>query len=178
MRYKKLKLSAVLMLGLGITGLQAQESINTAGGNASGSGGSVSYSVGQVTYQTYTGTNGSVAEGVQQPYEISVLMALEETKGINLLVSVYPNPTSDYLTLSISDNVKPSQNLSFLSYQLNDMNGKILQSEIITGNQTSIDMSNLLPATYFVKVLAQWGNDRTGIIQKNKKLITFKVLKK
>jgi len=48
MRHKRLKLSAVLLLGLGLTGLQAQESVNATGGNASGSGGSVSYSVGQV----------------------------------------------------------------------------------------------------------------------------------
>lgn len=70
MRNKKLKLSALLLLGLGLTGLQAQESVNATGGNASGSGGSASYSVGQVVYTTNTGTNGTVAQGVQQPFEI------------------------------------------------------------------------------------------------------------
>ena len=45
MRHKRLKLSAVLLLGLGLTGLQAQTSVNATGGNASGSGGSASYSV-------------------------------------------------------------------------------------------------------------------------------------
>jgi hypothetical protein len=84
MKYKKLILSALLLSGLGLTGLQAQEVIPAVGGNASGSGGSVSYSVGQVAYQTHTGTNGSVVEGVQQPYEISVLTAIEEAKNINL----------------------------------------------------------------------------------------------
>jgi len=39
MKYKKLKLSVILLLGLGLTGLQAQTSINATGGNASGSGG-------------------------------------------------------------------------------------------------------------------------------------------
>ncbi|MDD2634269.1 MAG: hypothetical protein PHW82_02085 [Bacteroidales bacterium] len=67
MRHKRLKLSAILVLGLGITGLQAQESVNTTGGNALGSGGSVSYSAGQVIYTNNTGTSGSVAQGVQQP---------------------------------------------------------------------------------------------------------------
>ncbi len=69
MRHKKLKLSAILLLGLGLTGLQAQTSVNATGGNASGSGGSASYSAGQVVYTTHTGANGSVAEGVQQPFE-------------------------------------------------------------------------------------------------------------
>jgi len=161
MRHKRLKLSGVLLLGLGLTGLHAQESPNATGGIASGSGGSASYSVGQVMYQTHTGTNGSVAEGVQQPYEISVVTGIEEAKGINLSVSAYPNPTTDYLTLSI-DNFE----ISNLSFQLYDINGKLLQSEKITGNQTSIVMSNLVPANYFVKV-----------IQGDKEIKTFKIIK-
>ena len=161
MRNKRLKLSTLLLLGLGLTVLQAQESVNATGGNASGSGGSVSYSVGQVVNQTHTGINGSVAEGVQQPYEISVVMAIEEAKGINLLVSAFPNPTTDYLTLSIDE-----FDVSNLTYQLYDMQGKLLQNEKITGNQTSIVMSNLVPATYFVKV-----------IQNNSEIKTFKIIK-
>ena len=161
MRHKRLKLSAVLLLGLGLTGLQAQTSVNATGGNASGSGGSASYSVGQLAYTTNTGTNGSVSEGVQQPFEISVVTGIEEAKGINLSVSAYPNPTTDYLTLSIGE-----FDISNLSYQLYDMNGKLLQNEKITGNQTSIVMSNLVPANYFVKV-----------IQGNKEVKTFKIIK-
>jgi len=161
MKYKKLKLSAVLLLGLGLTGLQAQESVNATGGNASGSGGSASYSVGQVAYQTHTGTNGSVSEGVQQPFEISVVTAIEEAKGINLSFTAYPNPTTDYLTLEVKE-----FELSNLHFQLYDINGKLLQNEKITGNQTSIVMSNLVPATYFVKV-----------VQENKEVKTFKIIK-
>ena len=161
MRHKKLKLSAVLLLGLGLTGLQAQTSINATGGDATGGGGSASYSVGQVVYTTNTGTSGSVAQGVQQAFEISVVTAIEEAKGINLSVTAYPNPTTDYLTLRIDE-----FEISNLSFQLYDMNGKLLQNEKITGNQTSIVMSNLVPATYFVKV-----------IQGSKEVKTFKIIK-
>lgn len=149
MRHKRLKLSAVLLLGFGLTGLHAQESINATGGDASGSGGLASYSVGQVVYTTNTGTTGSVAQGVQQAFEISVVTGIEEAKGINLSVTAYPNPTTDYLTLSIGE-----FEISNLSFQLYDMSGKLLQNEKITGTQTNIVMSNLLPATYFVKVIA------------------------
>jgi len=161
MRHKRLKLSAVLLLGLGLTGLQAQTSVNATGTNASGSGGSASYSVGQVVYTTNAGTSGSVAQGVQQPYEISVVTAIEEAKGINLSVTTYPNPTTDFLQLTVE-----SEKLKDLSYQLFDMNGKLLQNEKITSNQTSIVMSNLVPATYFIKV-----------IQGNKEVKTFKIIK-
>lgn len=161
MKYKKLKLSVILLLGLGLTGLQAQESVNATGGDASGSGGSASYSVGQVVYTTNTGTNGSVAQGVQQPYEISIVTGIEEAKGINLSVTAYPNPTTDYLTLEVND-----FELSTLHFQLYDMNGKLLQNKKITGNQTSIVISHLVPANYFVKV-----------IQGNKEVKTFKIIK-
>ena len=164
MKYKKLKFSAVLLLGLGLTGLQAQESVNATGGNASGSGGTVSYSVGQVVYTTNIGTNGSVAQGVQQPFEISVVLAIEEAKGINLTVSAYPNPTTDYLTLEVDASTTLS--IQSMAYQLYDMQGKLLQSEKITSNQTSIVMSNLVPATYFVKVT-----------ESNKEVKTFKIIK-
>jgi len=164
MRHKRLKLSTMLLLGLGLTGLQAQESLNTIGGNVSGNGGSVSYSVGQVVYTTNTGTTGSVAQGVQQPYEISVITGIEKAKGIDLSVSAYPNPTTDYLTLSID--AERSRSIQSMSYQLYDMNGKLLQNEKITGNQTSIAMSKLVPATYFVRVT-----------EGNKEVKTFKIIK-
>jgi hypothetical protein len=159
MRHKRLTLSAVILLGLGLTGLQAQESVIAAGGNTTGSSGSVSYTVGQIAYQTFSATSGSVAQGVQQAYEISV--GIEGPEGINLSIRAYPNPSTDYLTLSIDE-----FDISNLSYQMYDMQGKLLQSEKITSNRTSIIMNELVPSTYFVKV-----------IQNNKEIKTFKVVK-
>lgn len=158
---KLLKLSSALFFGLGLTGLQAQESINTTGGNASGAGGTASYSVGQVVYTTNTGTNGSLAQGVQQPFEISIVMSIPEAKGINLSVSAYPNPTTDLLILEVKDFGN-----SALSFQLYDMQGKLLETKTITGNKTNIVTSNLMPANYFVKVL-----------ENNKEIKVFKILK-
>lgn len=148
MRHKKLKLSAVLLLGLGLSGLQAQTGIPASGGNASGSGGSVSYSAGQVVYTTNTGgANGTVAQGVQQPFEISVVTKIEGAVGISLQCSVSPNPTSELVELIVD-----SHKVEKLSYQLYDMNGKLLENNKIAGNSASIVMSNFAPATYFLKV--------------------------
>lgn len=167
----------IIVVTFSLSTLTAQETINATGGEAFGSGGSVSYSVGQVFYQTHSGTGGSVAEGVQQPYEISVATTIEIVKEINLSVSAYPNPTTDYLILAINDNDNTS-----LSYQLFDIQGKLLQSEKITGSQTSIDMSNLVTATYFVKVIQdnkdvyQLKSNEVGAKQFNV-VKTFKVIK-
>ena len=135
-------------MGLGLTNSQAQESLNTTGNNDSNNNGSVSYSVGQITYQTNTGTNGSVIEGVQQPYKISVVTDIEEAKNINLSIAAYPNPTTNYLTLEVKN-----FELSNLNFQLLDIRGKLLQKKKITDSQTKIIMNNLVPATYFVKII-------------------------
>lgn len=159
MNPKKLKLCVLLVLGLGLPGLQAQYAILAAGSNASGIGGSISYSVGQVVYITMTGTNGSMAPGVQQPYEISV--GLDEAKGITLSCSVYPNPVFDVLTLKVEN-----FNHSTLTVSLYDMNGKVLENKKLEGDATSIDMGNLAPATYFLKVT-----------DNNKEVKIFKIIK-
>jgi hypothetical protein len=148
MQHKKLKLSAIFFLGLGLTGLQAQESIPASGGNASGSGGTASYTTGQVVYTTNAGANGSVAQGVQQPYEISVVSGIEQAKDINLICTAYPNPTNDFFTLKVEN--YDNENLS---YQLFDISGKLLENKKIEGNETTISMGNLVSATYFLKIV-------------------------
>jgi hypothetical protein len=165
MKLKKVKLSAVILFSLALNGLQAQQTIPTSGGDASGIGGSVSYSIGQMVYTTNTGTNGSVAQGVQQPFEISVVTSIDEAKDITLQCTAYPNPTTDLLTLKIDASAKLS--IQSLSCQLFDISGKLLETKKVEGSETSIAMGSLVPATYFLKV-----------IQNNKEIKTFKIIKK
>ena len=163
MEHKKLKLSTILLIGFGLTGLQAQEAIPATGGDVTGSGGTVSYSIGQIVYNTNTGTNGSVAQGVQQPYEISVIVSLEE-KGITLQFSAYPNPAADFVKLKVDASTTLS--IKSMSYQLCDIKGKLLENKKIESDETNIDMKNLLPAAYFLKV-----------IRDDKEIKIFKIIK-
>ncbi|MBN2820874.1 MAG: T9SS type A sorting domain-containing protein [Bacteroidales bacterium] len=142
-------LSLIFLLGFAVMGIHAQETTSASGGDASGNGGSVSYSVGQVAYSTNTGINGSIAQGVQHAYEIFVTTGIEE-KGVSLSVSVYPNPTSNYLQLKVE-----SEKLKDLSYQLFDMQGKLLQNKKFVGTETQIDMCNYVPSSYFVRIINQ-----------------------
>lgn len=158
MKYKKIKLLSIFLLGLCLTGLYTQTSVNTLGGNAVGSGGAISYTIGQVVYSI---NNGKVIQGVHQPYEISTVAGLEGVKGINLLVSGYPNPTTDYLTLEVKE-----FEISNLYFQLYDISGQLIKIQKITEGYTSIDMSNLISDNYLVKV-----------VQGNKEIKIFKVIK-
>ena len=133
------------MLGAGLT-LQAQQSITATGGDASGSGGEVSFSVGQVAYNTVTGISGIVSEGVQQPFEIYITSIIE-LPIINFSLSVFPNPTQNNLTLQVLN-----FNEEELHYQLLDVNGKLLYSKRIAESETQINLVNLSPAIYFIRI--------------------------
>ena len=141
-------LITVIILIFGISSLQAQETISATGGEATGTG-TASYTVGQIVYTAHTGTNGnSTAQGVQQAFEISDVTGIPETENINLSISVYPNPTSDFLTLAISADIVQTQYIA----SLYDLNGNLLKSKNITTDKTKIMTNDLAPATYFLKV--------------------------
>ena len=162
---KKVKLCILLLSGLGLAGLQAQEAVPATGGNASGSGGTVSYSVGQIVYGSSTGTNGSVVQGVQQTYVISVFTGVDNTS-IDLSYKVYPNPATDYLNLKLINFEK-----STYSYQLLDVSGKILESKTIVAEETSISMQALTGGNYLLKIV-ETNPDAA------KELKSFKIIKK
>ena len=159
MKNKKTKLIALLLLGIGFNQGYAQQATTASGGDASGSGGSVAYSVGQIAYTTNTGTTSSLAQGVQQPYEISITTGLLETD-IKLNLSAYPNPTTNYLMLQIDNFDKD------LSYQLYDISEKLLESNTVVANFTTIKLEQYATATYFLKVT-----------QNNTLVKTFKIIK-
>ena len=146
----KLKLVTIVILSfLGLSNLQAQTAVPASGGESSGSGGSASYTVGQVVYTTNVGTNeNSVAQGVQQAYEIQIVSSISEAKEILLNISAYPNPTTHYLTVKVEN--YETANLQYLVF---DINGKLLQTVKATGTETKIETNNLVSANYFVKVL-------------------------
>ncbi len=133
--------------------------LSASGGDATGSGGSVAYSVGQIVYTAHLGTTGSVAQGVEQAYEI-YSVGIKET-ALNISLSIFPNPTSDFLILKVED-----YNNEALSYNLIDEQGKLILSEQITNQNTQLEMSTLARGSYFI-----------NIVQTNKKIQTFKIIK-
>lgn len=169
MRHKKVKLTAILLLILGLTELNAQSTLTTSGNNASGGGGSASYSVGQLVYSTFSGTNGSVSQGVQQPFEISVLTGLDDYKTISLDCSAFPNPTTDFLNLRIDGEL----NAQYLAC-LYDISGKLLMSKNIEGSESIIPMNMYAPSTYFLKITST----KTQSTSLSTEIKSFKIIKK
>lgn len=136
--------------------LSAQENTVASGGKATGSGGSVSYSLGQVVYSTNIGTNGSVSQGLQQPYAVSTTVGINET---SIQLNAYPNPTTNNLTLTTDDSES-------LSYQLFNIQGAEISSKTLNSKTSNISLEGHPPATYFLKV-----------IKNNEVIKAFKIIK-
>lgn len=159
---KKTKIIILLfLLGIFFQKAQAQQAVTVSGGDAAGSGGTVSYSVGQVAYTIAAGSGGSVAQGVQQPFEIFTL-GVDDFPNISLTMMVYPNPVTSMANLK-------TENLSAekLEYQLYDLQGKLLSNRKITQDETQIDMGNLAAAVYFLKIFDGSNPIKTFKIIKN-----------
>lgn len=138
----------------------AQQATVTSGGNATGTNGTSSYSIGQVIYSSASGTNGYVNQGVQQPFEIFTL-GNDAFPEIQLLMTVYPNPTTEFVNLKIENH-----SLEDLQFQLLDLNGRQIQFKKIATSETQISMGNLSKAIYLLNVF-----------EDNKVVKTFKIIK-
>ena len=146
MKYLKLILIVLSINSLPLM-LYGQAIVTTTGGNGKGTGGSVSYTVGQVVNNYYNTGSGSVTEGVQQPYEISIETDVETDYNIDLTVSVFPNPAADYLTILIKD-----YNKEKLHYKLYRVDGKLMSKGEIEENETKVKTANLTPAVYLLRI--------------------------
>ncbi len=67
----------------------------------------------------------------------------EYTSGI----SVYPNPVSNFVNVSIENT-----GISGLTLQVYDILGKLVQTQVITAKTTSLNISDLETGIYFVKI--------------------------
>lgn len=137
----------------------SQETVSVSGGVASGAG-SVSYTVGQLLVTSNVSNNGSVTHGVQQSIELFTLTN-PELKTLTLKAVIFPNPTKNSVMLFLSDN-----ELKGLSYEIHDVNGRLLQKGKVHEKNTSIAMRNFATGIYLLKVN-----------QNNKSLKIFKIIK-
>ena len=99
------------------------------------------------------------SKGVQQAFEIFTL-SIDDNR-LDILLSVYPNPTTSHINLRIDNQLSKG-----LSFQLYDLQGRLLRQEDITDKITQIDMQKLQSATYLINIL-----------QDHKRVKSFKVIK-
>ncbi|KAF2328718.1 T9SS type A sorting domain-containing protein [Flavobacterium ginsenosidimutans] len=140
------------------------ETIITSGNNASGSSGTVTYSIGQVFY-TYIGTEPvfNVAQGIQHQENDETLGNPEIEEPAKAEMFVFPNPTSDFVNISMTGLELQS---AHRSYRLYDIQARLLKQNTISQDETQVSLANLTPSVYILVVYVD-----------NKKLKSFKIIK-
>lgn len=156
--YNYFILVIILMYSANLT--FAQENINVAGGDSKSQSGSVSYSVGQVFYNSVSGSGFEINEGIQQPFEVYNVSSVDELS-YNELIDVYPNPTQGKLTIELQE-----LDLNMLDCQVYDIKSNLVKNIKINSVKTDIFLDELTSGAYFIYVK-----------QDGKTIQTFKIIK-
>jgi hypothetical protein len=138
----KLKKTTIIFLFV-TSSVHAQESINSSGAQLIGMEGSVSFSVGQPFYRLEAGALGTILQGVQQPYRLSIDPPLNDP----FQVAIYPNPTNDYIAVDSKISAKND-----LTYGLFDESGKNLEQGKIQKQITLLSFQSYAMGCYYLEI--------------------------
>lgn len=139
--------------------LGAQEVVATGGDYFENANGSVSFTLCEVVIETIENENNCLTQGFQQS-SLNVYTSIKEHPGANEMeISVYPNPTYDFIKLK-------TNNFDGLKYQLCNFNGEIMHEGKIKNKETEISFVDYARAIYLLRV-----------IRNNNELQVFKILK-
>ncbi len=136
---------------------EAQEVISSSGDYYDNGSISVSWTLGEPVTETISDGTNILTQGFQQ----SKLSATEifNISSDNINITLFPNPTQDYINLKTSD-------FKDLTYNISDINGRLLNEGKVVSQNTEISVNKLPAAVYFFK-----------IINNNKVIRIFKIIK-
>jgi len=141
-------------------GMQAQEVVTSAGGYGTTTGAKVTWTIGEPIIETFTGTNSILTQGFNQGNILVTMIKGPEESG--LTIKVYPNPASDHIRISTG-----GSEIGNLKYLIIDIGGRVLVERNLSGSETDISVSSLIPSIYFLKVY-----------QNKKEIGVYKIIKK
>lgn len=158
MTYKLLSLLLCLSaINIGV----AQHNTTSSGGFVSNSSTSLSFSIGD-SFSNYTNNeNYSINSGVIQTFSISETLNNGNDISFNFNLKAYPNPTKNFLVLSISERIPEKT-----EWKLFDIKGRLLDNQFINQKVSEIPMQSLSEGTYILHVL-----------ENNNQIKTFKIIK-
>jgi len=115
--------------------------IGTSGNQYVSAAATMDFTIGEPVTATLTGQNGIATQGFHQG-TISIT-SVRETLSLAEL-SVYPNPTTDKLTISTA--------IENALWQLHTLDGKIVSSGALNLGNTTVDVTALAQATYMLTI--------------------------
>ena len=125
------------------------QSVNSSGTSMSQSNGSLSFTVGELVVLSQTDSDGNTLGGGFTSSATISTASIQEPNVAVLNVKVYPNPTTDLITIAIQDT-----KLSQVGIEITDINGKVISNEKYAGisNNIGINSAAWNNGTYFLKL--------------------------
>lgn len=120
-----------------------QNTLSTTGGHIKTNGGSLSFSVGQLSNISKKGSTFYINEGVQQVYSNKITANKEF--GHLKDVQLYPNPTSEDITLLYFNKEN-----RLVKYSLIDNVGREIKNGMIVSEKAEISLKNLPSGNYLL----------------------------
>lgn len=153
MRHKRLKLSAVLLLGFGLTGLQSQtmnvaESSGTQTGYTLSNIQKMSFSSGNLTVTKTDNSSGVYALSDLRYLTFSDMVTnVQERWSVKNELSSYPNPAKNSTTINLQGIAKGKGTLS-----LQNLEGRtVLSQQVGDESLITVDMSDLPAGIYLCR---------------------------
>jgi len=144
--------------------VSAQEVVSTQGDSYSNASANIDFTIGEVIIDTGTDGTNDLTQGFHQTNWNFLGV---EDHALNYEVCIFPNPTEDVLNISTST-------FENVTYTLYDAQGKLVMQNILSAEQTPIQVSQLAPGAYSLELIFEEGNKGTQSLSNRK---TFKLVK-
>ena len=135
------------------------EVYSSSGGYYTGASATLSWTIGEPVIETVSNTNNIITQGFHQTnYEVT---SVSDNPDLGFNISVFPNPVSNTLQISISSLVDNST----LKIELMDIMGKTLIKERLStpplggtgGGFYQLNLSGYAPGSYFLRITTEKG---------------------
>lgn len=131
--------------------VSAQEVVTTQGDSYSNASGNIDFTIGEVIINTETDGNNDLTQGFHQT-NWNFLGVEDHSPSYE--ATIFPNPTSEVL------NIKTST-FENVTYTLYDAQGKLVLQDILSAEQTPIQVGQLAPGSYSLSLNNQTQNLKT-----------------
>jgi hypothetical protein len=147
-------LSIIALPVVGFAQSVEQNVIASAGEHFENGSVQLSWTLGEVMIDTYDNGNNILTQGFHQT-ELTVT-AIEENLA-DIRMSLYPNPTSEYLNIELGNNEKD------INLQLYDMSGRLIHKDVINAYQNKyvLPMHAVATGKYLVQMQSEDGKMKT-----------------
>ncbi|UCH14603.1 MAG: T9SS type A sorting domain-containing protein [Bacteroidales bacterium] len=123
----------------------SQEIISSSGDYSDGSSGQLSWTLGDLATETYSSGDIKLTQGFQQP-TIEVTPTFE-SRNYNIVMRVYPVPSSDFVTVEFEEIQKDMKVVLF------NLQGEVVTSKILESATITLDLNSLSPSEYILKII-------------------------